>query len=83
MNTIEIPAHAVGIPAATVSFRATLTATSNPFLIDRLPCEGLVAIGERDIHGNCTRVQFMPLDQDGTTSFVAVPDAEFTFGSRV
>lgn len=77
-----IPDHAVGIPGALVAFRATLTATSNPFLRERLPIDGLVQIGERDIHGNCTRVQFMPLDRE-QTSFVAVPDAAFTFKSRV
>lgn len=78
-----IPDHAKGIPGASVAFRVTLTATSNKYLADRLPCEGLVQIGERDINGNCTRVQFMPLDGEGHTSFVSVPDAEFTFRSRV
>lgn len=82
-TTTPIPAHAVGIPGASVAFRATLTATSNKYLADRLPCEGLVQIGERDIHGNCTRVQFMPLDGEGHTSFVSVPDAQFEFGSRL
>lgn len=77
----RLPAHAVGIPGATVSFRASLTATSNPFLRDRLPIEGLVQIGERGVDGSCTRVLFMPLDRD-PTSFVSVPDAEFTFRSR-
>lgn len=79
---MDTPASAVGIPGATVSLRATLTATSNPFLRERLPLDGFVAIGERDIHGNCTRVTFMPLDRM-TTSFVAVPDATFTFKSRL
>lgn len=80
----SIPRQAIGIPAASVAFRVTLTATSNKYLADRLPCDGLVQIGERDIHGNCIRAQFMPLDRDDhLTSFVSVPDAQFTFGSRV
>jgi hypothetical protein len=79
-----LPPDAVGIPSGTVSFRATLTATSNPYLADRLPCDGLVRIGERDVHGRCTRVTFMPLDAVARrSSFVAVPDAEFHFNSRV
>lgn len=84
MNTTAvIPAQAVGIPSGIVAFRATLTATSNSYLADRLPCEGIVQIGERDIHGNCMSVLFMPLDREGVTSFVSVPDAQFTFGSRL
>lgn len=78
-----IPPHAKGIPGARVAFRAVLTATSNEYLADRLPCEGLVEIGERDVSGHCTRVQFMPLDGDRPASFVAAPDAQFIFGSRV
>ena len=85
-NTISktpTPEHAIGIPNGVVSFRATLTATTNKYLQDRLPCVGLVQIGERDIHGRCIRTSFMPLDREGHTSFVQVPDAEYTFGSRV
>lgn len=79
-----VPDFARGIPGAQVAFRATLTATSNEYLAPRLPLDGLVQIGERSIHGDCTRVQFMPDPEPGKlTSFVAVPDAEFTFRSRV
>lgn len=79
-----IPEFAQGIPGAQVAFRATLTATTNKYLAPHLPLDGLVDIGERDIHGNCTRVLFMPEVSEGQlTSFVSVPDAEFTFRSRV
>lgn len=79
-----VPDFATGIPAATVAFRATLTATSNPYLSDRLPLGGLVRIGERDVRGNCTRVEFLPDPEQGrSTSFVAVPDARFEFSSRI
>ena len=79
-----VPEFAVGIPRGTVAFRATLTATSNKYLADHLPVEGFVQIGERDVHGNCTRVLFMPDCPPGErTSFVSVPDAKFEFTSRV
>lgn len=72
--------NAVGIPASSVAFRATLTATSNSYLVDRLPLDGLVLIHERDVVGGCQFVTFMPDPvEGGTTSFVAVPDAVFTF----
>lgn len=83
LNHVGVPEFATGIPGATVAFRATLTATTNEYLVDRLPLTGLVKIGERDIRGNCSRVQFMPDAEPGKhTSFVAVPGAEFTFESR-
>jgi hypothetical protein len=82
---LSVPESAKGIPEATVSFRATLTATSNKYLVDRLPLEGFVAIHERSIHGECQFVTFMPDPEQpgGLTCFVSVPDAEFTFKTRV
>lgn len=79
-----VPSFAVGIPGATVAFRATLTATTNTYLAKRLPLVGLVQIHERTIDGQCTFVTFMPDPEPGKhTSFVAVPNAEFTFKTRV
>lgn len=77
------PEWAVGIPRASVAFRATLTATSNKYLRDEVPVEGLVQIGERDVDGNCVRVQFLADVPEGKHStWVAVPDAVFEFRSR-
>lgn len=61
-----IPTDAVGIPGATVSFRATLTATSNRYLADRLPLDGFVRIGERTVDGQCSTLLFMPIESDGS-----------------
>lgn len=73
-----------GIPGATVAFAATLTATSNEYLAPHLPARGLVQIGERSIFGDCIRVQFAREIEPGIWSaFVACPDAEFTFTSKV
>lgn len=73
-----------GIPGAVVAFSATLTATSNEYLAPHLPIRGLVQIGERDVNGNCIRVQFAREVEPGIWSaFVACPDAEFMFESRV
>lgn len=74
--------NASGIPGAAVAFRATLTATTNEYLRDRLPLDGLVQIGERTIYGECRRLLFMPLDNT-PTSFVSVPNARFEFASRL
>lgn len=80
--TFIIPDAAKGTPGATVMFRATLTATTNQYLADKLPVTGLVKIGERDIHGNCIRLLFRPDAEDGSVStFVMVPNAVFEFAS--
>lgn len=74
---------ATGIPGASVAFRATLTATTNKYLAPRLPLEGLVQIHERSVAGECQFVTFMPeVEGVGYTTFVAVPNAEFTVKTR-
>jgi len=68
-----------------MTFRAVLTATTNPYLADRLPLTGYVSIHETDIFGGVqpNGVTFMPDAPEGEhTSFVAVPDARFEFGTR-
>lgn len=77
----KLPEFATGIPGATVAFRATLTATTNPYLVNRLPLDGLVKIHERTVDGECMFLTFMPLDR-GISTFVQVDGAEFTFGTR-
>lgn len=64
------------------AFRATLTATTNEYLADRLPCQGYVQVVERNIYGEVSRALFMPDPGDGPyTSFVEVPHARFEFRS--
>lgn len=74
-----------GTPPATVRFRAVLTATSNPYLVDRLPVAGYVDIHEFDVHGGVQPhgAMFAPDSEDGTPApFVVVEDARFEFGTR-
>ena len=78
-----VPQEAVGIPGATVAFRATLTETTNKYLRDRLPVEGFVRIHERANTGECQFVTFLPDAEPGqNTSWVLVPKAEFTVRTR-
>lgn len=80
----HVPEDATGIPAAGVSFRATLTATSNTYLADRLPLDGFIRIHERATTGECQFVTFMPDPEEGHhTSFVEVPHAEFSVRTRL
>jgi hypothetical protein len=68
-----------------VTFRATLTDTSNEYLYDLLPLTGYVRIHEFDIHGypQPGKVTFCPDRPDGAASpFVEVRNAQFTFGTR-
>lgn len=65
-------------------FRATLTKTTNQYLAPRLPLEGVVQIVETGVSHQVIRTLFMPDPEPGNyTSFVSVPDAEYTFTGRV
>lgn len=61
----------------------TLTATSNPYLADRLPARGLLRVFEMrtDGYAQPRKVTFQQVADDGTPigSTVAADDAEFTY----
>jgi len=74
-----------GTPPCQIIFRAILTATSNPYLADRLPLTGYVSIHEFDVDGGVQPhgATFMPdPEEGGHTSFVVVEDARFEFTTR-
>lgn len=81
----HIDPQSVGIPTTSVPFRAVLTATSNPYLTDRLPLTGYVKVLERDIYGGVQPggLLFMPDPEPGKrTSYVEVRDAVVEFRTR-
>lgn len=61
----------------------TLTATTNPYLIDRLPLRGMLSVIEMRTDGYAQRrhVTFSVLEEDGhsLSGPVTVDDAEFTY----
>lgn len=81
-----VPENAtVGIPKASIIFRAMLLETSNKYLADRLPLRGYVQIVETDVHGGVqpSGALFMPDAEPGQhTSFVRAPNARFEFSTR-
>ena len=84
MHTTVVP-EGVSTGTSGVTFRATLTRTSNPYLAHRVPLTGYIRIHEFSTTGEIqpNGVTFMPDAKDGThTSFVSVKDATFVIGTR-
>lgn len=71
--------HRVGIQAAALA--VTLTATSNPYLIDRLPLEGIIELNEVSLDGHLMgATTFRVRNEDGSlTAPVMVFNAEFEY----